>query len=98
VLDGELAVPCNLQPAAAGSNSWAEGILCEVWLKKVALKSGSFAMRHLESCQIRKEAALRDPSHVTKGSLGGVNYLSNAWKVYSKPGARHLIYMYNNSR
>jgi len=33
VLDGELAVPCNLQPAAAGSNSCAEGISCKVRLE-----------------------------------------------------------------
>lgn len=33
---------------------------------------------------------------MTKGSLGGVNCLSNAWKVYSKPGARQYILI--NSR
>ncbi len=80
-LDGEVAVPCNLQPAVAGSNSWTEGMPCGVWPGKVAKKSGSCATRGPEPCQVREEAALRDLSCVPQGSLDGVNCPGNAWKV-----------------
>jgi len=52
---------------------------------------GSCATGHLEPCQIRKEAALKGSSRVTEGSLNGVNCSSIAWKVFSRPGARHYI-------
>ena len=50
---------------------------------------GSCATGHLEPCQVRKEAALKGSFRVTEGSLGGVNCSSIAWKIYSRPGARH---------
>lgn len=41
-----------------------------------------------EPCQVRKEAALSETSHVPRGCLGRANCLSNAWGSESTEGAR----------
>ena len=43
VLDGELAVPCNLQSAIAGLNSSQRLLICLVCPMQVALMAGSHA-------------------------------------------------------
>ena len=57
-LGGELAVPCNLQPAIAGLNSQLRSlaVLSEHALK--ALKLGSHAIETYEPGQDRKVAAV----------------------------------------
>lgn len=60
VLDGELAVPCNLQSAIAGSKTYIEVSVSRVCRLKVALTIGSCATGACEPCQVREEAALSD--------------------------------------
>ncbi len=43
VLDGEVAVPCSLQPAVAGSNAYIEALFCQGWPRQVVLTIGSCA-------------------------------------------------------
>ncbi len=59
VLDGEVAVPCNLQSALAGLNSYLRLILCEAWPFWTVLTIGSYATSTSEPCQVLTEAALR---------------------------------------
>ena len=69
MLDGEVAVPCNLQSAIAGLNSYVRFELCEVWLMQVVLKNGSYATETHESRQVRKEAAVSGIFRVPQGCL-----------------------------
>jgi hypothetical protein len=69
VLDGEVAVPCNLQSAIAGLNSYSRFVLCKVWLMQVVLTNGSYATETYESRQVRKEAAVSGHFRVPQGSL-----------------------------
>jgi hypothetical protein len=69
VLDGEVAVPCNLQPAIAGLNSYVRSELCEVWLMQVVLTNGSYATETHEPRQVRKEAAVSGIFRVPQDSL-----------------------------
>jgi len=58
VLDGEVAVPCNLQPAIAGLKSNPRLVLVGSWSEQVMRMVWSYATRTHEPCQIRKEAAV----------------------------------------
>ena len=59
VLGGELAVPCNLQSATAGLNSFSRvfDLLGRKYV--LALKNGSCATACREPCQVLTEAAVR---------------------------------------
>jgi len=74
VLDGEIAVPCNLQSATAGLNSCLRHISFVVCPQQVVLKIGSCAMKTCESGQVRKKAAISEIFHVPQGLLVGANY------------------------
>jgi len=60
VLDGEVAVPYNLQSAIAGSNSYPRLVLVGSWPKQVMRMVGSYATEIHEPCQVRKEAAVSE--------------------------------------
>ena len=61
VLDGELAVPCNLQSAIEGLNSSQRLLICLVCPMQVVLMAGSHATYDCEPRQVRKKAAISSP-------------------------------------
>jgi len=91
VLDGETAVPCNLQSAIAGLNSFAEALACGDCPGQVVLMIGSCATEIHEPRQVRKEATVSEPFRVPQGCLVGANYPGNAGRRASKKGARPYI-------
>ncbi len=58
-LDGEIAVPCNLQPATAGSKNYLGIIRSNMSICLNAMKSRSYAINSSEPCQVLTEASLR---------------------------------------
>ncbi len=90
VLDGELAVPCNLQSATAGLNSLPRLLTCGVWPVKVVLITGSHATKIHKLRQIRKEAAVSEHFRVTWINLVWANYTGNAHKLIDE--ARCTVY------
>lgn len=80
VLDGEIAVPCNLQPATAGFNSRFEVRTCGVWRLYGVLMAGSCATHTCESCQILTEAALSGELRVPRVYLTGATGRNTARK------------------
>ncbi len=69
MLDGELAVPCNLQSAVARLNSRHSIYFFAVCPKQVMLMSRSCAIDPCEPCQVLTEAALSKSVYVTQISL-----------------------------
>ena len=68
-LDGELAMPCNLQFAIAGSNSQAEGYYLTTSLYKLVMTTRSYATGNYEPCQDGNVAALSRSFCVPQGHL-----------------------------
>jgi hypothetical protein len=58
VLDGASAVPCDLQPAIAGSNAPMRLRIMQRWAIRLPLRTGSRAIESHETRQVRKEAAV----------------------------------------
>ena len=67
VPDGEIAVPCNLQSAAAGFDSRPEAEIRKAGAQQAALTIGSRAIGCREPCQILTEAALSGLDGVPRG-------------------------------
>ena len=59
-LDGELAVPCNLQPAIAGLNACLGNARSKMCRLILAMKSRSYATVAPEPCQALTGASLRE--------------------------------------
>ncbi len=75
-------MPCNLQSAIAGSNSYPRLVLVGSWPKQVMRMVGSCATEIHEPCQVRKEAAVSEHFRVPQGCLAGVNYLVPACEYF----------------
>lgn len=69
MIDGELAMPCNLRFAIAGLNSRRRIFVCIACPKQVAVTTGSHTMYTCESCQVLTEAALSKLMRVLWGCL-----------------------------
>jgi len=67
VLDGEVAVPCNLQSAIAGVNPFDEGRAVGAVRGIGAMIFWSCATERFEPCQVLTEAALRGLFRVPRG-------------------------------
>ena len=94
VLDGELAVPCDLQTAYAGSIAFWRFFGLLVLFKQVVLKAGSHAMRLCEPGQMRKQAAISICTYVPWGCLVGANCLKSSTERKSKKSARPFLLIF----
>jgi hypothetical protein len=88
VLDGEVAVPCNPQPATAGLNSLLRSSFLGKAAGQVALKARSCAMKTCEPRQDRKVAAVNRKLHVPQGHLAGAGCPAGVRGARSGKGAR----------
>jgi len=74
VLDGELAVPCNLQSAIAGLNPYPRLLAFWDCLCQRVLKTGSCAAEGYEPRQVREEAAVNRSFWVPQVILVGAGW------------------------
>ena len=88
-LSGEVAVPCNLQPAIAGLNSRLRFAAVLPERVQEALKPGSHAMGTYEPGQDRKVAAVSNVFMCREGAW--VEQVGRGKATWSQPikGARH---------
>jgi hypothetical protein len=73
VLDGELAVRCNPQPALAGSNSHSRPGVFRTGLRRAALMVWSRATATREPRQVWKEATVNGARRVPRGYRAGAS-------------------------
>jgi hypothetical protein len=73
VLDGELAVRCNPQPALAGSKSHSRPDAFRTGLRRAALMVWSCAAATREPRQVREEATVSGARRVPQGYRAGAS-------------------------